>query len=153
MALSWNHWAMVLGVLLNGMGGATQEDTIFKPETAIVEEASPNAEITNGHAFESGGITVDGEQILVFPENAVVEEYDGERVLFYLTKSLSCGGHPPSPMHIKDGRKYLGVAWSVEDGEMIFSTFGEWANRGGTRDHVDFKGSSSKREWLSHCHR
>ena len=108
------------------------EDRFVTPEFPLEEApAAPSQKVTNGVAYESGSIPVLEGQTLQVPSDAVVEEYPGATVRCYLTKSLHCSGHPPTPMRIADARHYLGIAYQSDDKLLTIATFGEWRNRGG----------------------
>ena len=108
------------------------DDDLIAPKNPLVEKAAPNPKVTNGHVFESGSMDVPKDQKLIVPKNAVVEEYDGSRVLFFVTKSMHCAGHPPAPMALIDARNYFGIAVGRKDDEYRVATFGEWSNKGGS---------------------
>ena len=120
-------WMAFVGWTMDG-----RQDQFVNPESPFVLEEAPSQQVKNGHTFESGTVQVAQEQTLVFPESAVVEEYDGDELRFFLTKSLHVMGHPPSPIRVNEVSDYYGVAWKESDGELLFSTYGEWANRGGS---------------------
>lgn len=118
-------------------GGVFQNDEneeFVVPEAPLSEKEAPSPNVTNGHVFESGILELpelSEEQQLFLPANAVVEEYDGSEIRFFVTKSMHCVGHPPSEMRIADARKYFGVAYRMDGEDCEISTFGEWSNRGG----------------------
>lgn len=108
------------------------DDEFVSPKSPLLVEGAPSEKVTNGHLFESGSLVVPKERELVFPKTAVVEEYNGTSLRFFVTKSMHCMGHPPSPMRIADARNYYGIAYQMNEEDCIFSTFGEWGNRGGS---------------------
>ncbi len=107
------------------------EEKFVQPETPVILSAGLSPKVQNGTVFESGSAQVTDGATLILPESAVVEEYSGSSVRFFLTKSMHCVGHPSVPMQITDARNHFGIAFQEVDGELVISTFGEWSNHGG----------------------
>ena len=114
------------------VSGAADERFVHPTSPFSPGRAAPSAKVTNGTVFESGAIALTEVRTLVLPDNAVVEAYDGDTVRFFLTKSQHCAGHPPVPMPFDVSRRHFGIAQRLEGHTAIVSTFGEWANRGGS---------------------
>lgn len=110
---------------------ALQEKEFVEPDSPMVTEEAPSRKVTNGCAYESGRLELPEKSELVLPNMAVVEEYDGRSVRFFVTKTMHCVGHPPSEMRLNDARAYFGIAHQVEENVHRIATYGEWANRGG----------------------
>ena len=94
------------------------DDEFVSPKSPLLVEGAPSEKVTNGHLFESGSLVVPKERELVFPETAVVEEYNGTSLRFFVTKSMHCMGHPPSPMRIADARNYYGIAYQMNEEDL-----------------------------------
>ena len=110
---------------------ALQDEEFVKPDSPMVTEEAPSRKVTNGSVYESGRLELPEKHELVLPNSAVVEEYDGKSVRFFVTKTMHCVGHPPSEMRLEDARAYFGIAHKSEGEVHWIGTFGEWANRGG----------------------
>lgn len=124
--------AVVLSMAVAAAAGAAQENFVYPKQPLAPKGAAPSPKVINGTVFESGALELQKASTLVLPENAVVEEHDGPTVRFFLTKSLSCAGHPPVRMHYDQSRTHFGIAQRLEDKAVVVSTFGEWTNRGGS---------------------
>ena len=119
-----------LGALMNNVHA--QDEEFVSPKTPLNVELAPSPKVTNGHLFESGSLRLPEESELILPSISVVEEYEGESVQFFLTKTMHCVGHPPTSMKLFDARGYFGLAFKVDEDDYTLSTFGEWQNRGGS---------------------
>lgn len=127
------RWFGLIALAIFVVGGQSSLGQDFvEPKLPMVVENAPSDKVTNGHVFECGSLELPDDQELVLPNMAVVEEYDGESVRFYVTKSMHCVGHPPSEMRLADARKYFGIAFQANEGTHQISTYGEWSNRGGS---------------------
>ncbi len=113
-------------------GELTWGQDFVEPKRPMVVENAPSDKVTNGHVYECGTLDLPEKRELVLPNMAVVEEYDGESVRFFVTKSMHCVGHPPSEMRLGDARKYFGIAYQAKGETYHVSTYGEWGNRGGS---------------------
>jgi len=130
--MMWKN-LMILGCILTGLFGEHDDkrQQLVQPKQPLAEIAGPSDKVTNGVAFESGVLAMPEGHELVLPANAVVEEYDGSTIRFYLTKYLNCLGQPPAPIRISSARHFLGIACQTHDTACTVSTFGEWQNSGG----------------------
>lgn len=128
------RWIGVLAIscIFCSGDGMIQEEEFVTPESPVVTERAPSEKVTNGSVFESGRLELPEDAELVLPNMAVVEEYDGQSVRFFVTKTMHCMGHPPNEMRIEDARVHFGIAHQVEAETHRIATFGEWANRGGS---------------------
>jgi hypothetical protein len=108
------------------------DEKFVSPDEPLVKHAAPNESVENGTTFESGTIRLSENSTLVLPESAVVEEYSGSTIRFFLTKSLRFAGHPPHLMPTQKWREYLGIALQKTADANIVSTYGEWGNKGGS---------------------
>ena len=131
--LKWTFATISACICWVGIGTFTEPEFI-KPDWPIIEARAISQKVTNGTAFEHGFLKLEPGQELVLPDGAVIEEHDGDEILFFLTKTMHCNGHPPHPMRIAEARHNLGIAWkSVDENDtLVISTFGEWSNKGGT---------------------
>lgn len=109
-----------------------QDKFVYPKKPLSPSGAAPSPKVGNGTAYESGALKLAKPHTLVLPDNAVVEKYEGLKVRFFLTKTQRCSGHPPVPMRFDKSRSHYGIAQRIEDGAVVVSTFGEWANRGGS---------------------
>lgn len=124
--------ALLLGCVLCTGELPLQEEEMVNPDSPVVTERAPSDKVTNGTVYESGRLELPEKHELVLPNMAVVEEYDGKSVRFFVTKSMHCVGHPPNEMRIGDARANFGIAHQEEGNVHRIGTYGEWANRGGS---------------------
>ncbi|MCP4614155.1 MAG: hypothetical protein GY845_36175 [Planctomycetes bacterium] len=93
----------------------------------VISKSSANPAVVNGFSYEKATLQLPSHKPLVIPQEALVErKRQGDEVEIYLEKSLEFFGHPPSPMHIRDAREYMGIALREEKDAILVATFGEW---------------------------
>lgn len=88
--------------------------------------------VVNGSAFEKTVVSVSKGTVVLLPKRAQIyrdEEIDSIEI--YTQKVLDFRGHPPHPMHIKDIKKYMGIAAKVRGDSLYLATYGEWVNGDG----------------------
>jgi hypothetical protein len=108
--------------------GSTENTTKnTNDEGLIITKSSTNPSVVNGFSYEKATLQLPPNKSLVIPQEALVErKKQGDKVEIYLEKSLDFFGHPPSPMHIRDAREYMGIASREEKDAIFIATFGEW---------------------------
>jgi len=99
-------------------------------EGLVISKSSANPAVVNGFSYEKAALQLPPNKLLVIPQEALVEKKkQGDKVEIYLEKRLNFHGHPPSPMHIRDAREYMGIASREEKDAVFIATFGEWDSR------------------------
>ena len=109
---------------LDSAGNASKDTN---GEGLVISKYSVNPAVVNGSSFEKAALQLPPNKLLVIPQEALVEKKkQGDKVEIYLEKRLNFRGHPPSPMHIRDAREYMGIASREEKDAVFIATFGEW---------------------------
>ncbi len=107
--------------------GATNPDAGI-----IISQFSANPKVTNGCAYEKATMDISKYSSIIVPDNSAVQQGELKgKIEIYIEKELSFAGHPPSPMHIKDARNYMGCAFKEQNSSVIIGTFGEWSSKQG----------------------
>lgn len=111
-------------------GGLRRSSTPQRDEAIVLSESELNPKVVNGSAYDKGSVSAGGITRLEIPHDAVLQTgAPSGQVLIYLKKTLAFGGHPPVPISIAEGRRFMGVALRVQDTDAQLATYGEWDSR------------------------
>ncbi len=85
---------------------------------------APSPKVTNGTAHERASLPADLQALVVPPSVRLVRLKALDRPAVFTTKTLGFLGHPPEPMHIREARHYLGVAFQRVGRTLRLAPFG-----------------------------
>jgi hypothetical protein len=128
----WGDIIPVLALFAMVLSGCVAGDR------SVVPGDSPNPNIQNGVAYDSGTVDLRGVRNVTVPNTTIVRRANrSNEGLIVMEKRLGVSGSPPTRVSIADHRKEMGCAYKREGDSLVLGTYGEY--------HVPGHGGASVR--------